>query len=120
MVNADLIVALLSPLLAGGLVLGLLKLRPDNLMTIGSANERAMKSLLTSMDVLEDRLHDAERREHRLINDMAALRLELAKLRNELAKRASDMASLRVERDVAKAELARMRRKLGDADGGLQ
>lgn len=92
----------LSTLLGGGLVLGLLRLRPEKQNLLATASERAVSTLIISMDELEERLEQAQKREARLLKEMAVLRAEIVDLRATLADHKNSLVTLQIERDAWK------------------
>lgn len=99
---AETILPIVSTLLGGGLVLGLFKLRPERQSLLAQASDRAVQSLMASMDELEDRLVQAQKREAKLLKDMAELRSEIQQLRIELHDNKSALLAVTLERDAWK------------------
>lgn len=99
---AETVLPLVSTLLGGGLVLGLLRLRPERQNLIADATERAVSSLLKSMDEMDERLAEAADREAELQNSLSEHRREINLLRQDLAKRRAEIVALQLERDAWK------------------
>ena len=96
------VIPIASVLLSGGLVLGLMRISPERSNLAVTASERAVDSLLKTMDDLEDRLKEAADREADLQVALAEHRKEINLLRVDLAKRRSEIVELRMERDAWK------------------
>jgi uncharacterized protein YhaN len=89
------VIPLASTLLGGGLILGLLRLRPEAGSLVAQASESAIRNLLASMTDLESRLEAAARQEECLRQEIASLRGQLASMRVSLQR----VHEIEVERD---------------------
>lgn len=99
---APYILSAISGLLGGGLIIGLLKLRPESDNLAVNASERAVNSLISAMNDMDERLATAAEREIELQQALTKHGKEILDLRKELRIRKTELVTLQLERDAWK------------------
>jgi chromosome segregation ATPase len=88
--------------MGGGLILGLLKLRPEAGSLNAQASEAAVRSLVSAMEQLREELAEVERREDDLKRRIGELKGKIDQLTVSIESEKTERLRLAVERDAWK------------------
>lgn len=104
----DWLIPLVSVLAGGGLIVGLLKVRPEAGAVATIASERAVTIMQSAMDDLDEKVDKLEAREQTLIKTVARCERKIDKLTSAVMEHEARNGRLETERDLWKARALRL------------